>query len=120
MTIMFYKSAEAVRSETVTEWTEIASKIGTLRATGNFLQLYAEYGGSELSTPVGIRCLVNGVERGFDYHTPTLAGQYKAFCVFGVIEPEVAGEYTISLEVRALATGQTVNVRRIRLMVRQT
>jgi len=120
MTIMFYKAAEAVQSETVTEWTEIASKTGNLRVTGNFLQLYAEYGGSSANKDVGIRVLINGVEKGFDYHTPTLAGQYKAFCVFGIIEPSVAEEYTISLEVRALATGQTVNVRRIRLMVRQT
>ena len=120
MTIMFYKAAEAVQSITAVVWTEIASKTGNLRVTGNFLQLYAEYGGSSTNKDVGIRVLINGVEQGIDYHAPTIAGAYKAFCVFGVIEPEAAGEYTISLEVRALATGQTVNVRRIRLMVRQT
>ena len=119
MTIMFYKTAEAVQSETTVAWTEMASKTGNLRVTGNFLQLYAEYGGSEVNIPVGIRVLINGVEKGFDYHTPTLAGQYKAFSVFGIIEPTVEAEYTISIEVRALSTGQTVNVRRIRLMVVQ-
>ena len=119
MTIMFYETAEAVQSKTTQAWEEIASKTGNLRVTGNFLQLYAEYGGSEVDIPVGIRVLVNGVEKGFDYHTPTLAGQYKAFSVFGIIEPSVQAEYTISLEVRALASGQTVNVRRIRLMVMQ-
>ena len=120
MTIMFYETAEAVQSKTTQTWEEIASKTGTLRVTGNFLQLYAEYGGSEVNIPVGIRVLINGTEKGFDYHTPTLAGQYKAFSVFGIIEPSVQTEYTISLEVRALASGQAVNVRRIRLMVRQT
>ena len=119
MTIMFYESLEDVQSETTQTWTEIASKSGNLRVTGNFLQLYAEYGGSNANKHVGIRVLINGVEKGFDYHTPTIAGQYKAFSVFGIIEPSVAAEYTISLEVRALDTGQTVNVRRIRLMVQQ-
>jgi hypothetical protein len=119
MTIMFYETSEGVQSETTQIWVEIASKTGTLRVTGNFLQLYAEYGGSNANKDVGIRCLVNGVEKGFDYHTPTIAGQYKAFAVFGIITPSVAEEYTISLEVRALDTGQTVNVRRIRLMVQQ-
>ena len=119
MTIMFYESLEDVQSETVSVWTEIASKTGTLRVTGNFLQLYAEYGGSAVDIDVGIRVLINGTEKGFDYHTPTISGQYQSFSVFGIIEPSVAGEYTISLEVRALDTGQTVNVRRIRLMVAQ-
>jgi len=119
MTVMFYESLEDVQSETVTAWTEVASKSGNLRVTGNFLQLYAEYGGSAVDIDVGIRVLINGTEKGFDYHTPTIAGQYKAFSVFGVIEPSVEAEYTISLEVRALDTGQTVNVRRIRLKVQQ-
>ena len=119
MTIMFYESSEGVQSQTTQTWTQVASKSGNLRASGNFLQLYAEYGGSNANKDVGIRVLVNGVEKGFDYHTPTIAGQYKAFFVFGIIEPSVEAEYTISLEVRALDTGQTVNVRRIRLMVMQ-
>ena len=119
MTIMFYQMAEDVQSNTVSDWTQVASKSGTLRVTGNFLQLYAEYGGASSNKDVGIRVLINGVEKGFDYHTPSIAGQYKAFSVFGIIEPTVEGEYTISLEVRALGTGQTVNVRRIRLMVAQ-
>ena len=119
MTIMFYESLEDVQSETTQTWTQIASKSGTLRARANFLQVYAEYGGDSTNKDVGIRCLVNGVEKGFDYHTPTIGGQYQAFSVFGVIEPSVKGEYTISLEVRALDTGQTVNVRSIRLVVVQ-
>jgi len=119
MTIMFYETLEDVQSETVTAWTEVASKTGNLRVTGNFLQLYAEYGGSAINKDVGIRVLINGVEKGFDYHTPTIAGQYRAFSVFGIISPTVEEEYTISLEVRALDTGQTVNVRRVRLMVQQ-
>ena len=119
MTIMFYETLEDVQSETVSVWAQVASKTGTLRVTGNFLQLYAEYGGVSSNKDVGIRVLINGVEKGFDYHTPTIAGQYQSFSVFGIIEPSVEGEYTISLEVRALGTGQTVNVRRIRLMVAQ-
>jgi len=120
MTIMFYESLEDDQSYPVSTWTQVASKTGTLRVTGNFLQLYAEYGGVSSNKDVGIRVLINGVEKGFDYHTPTIAGQYQSFSVFGIIEPTVEGEYTISLEVRALGTGQTVNVRRIRLMVMQT
>jgi len=119
MTVMFYQSAEAVQSETSQSWVEIASKVGTLRARTNFLQVYAEYGGTVIDEPVGIRCLVNGTEQAFDYHTPTIAAQYQAFSVFGIIEPSVEAEYTISLEVRTLSAGQTVNVRRIRLFVMQ-
>jgi len=119
MTIMFYETLEDVQSETTSTWIEVASKTGNLRVTGNFLQLYAEYGGASSNKDVGIRVLINGVEKGFDYHTPSIAGQYQAFSVFGIIEPSVEGEYTISIEVRALGTGQTVNVRRIRLMVQQ-
>jgi len=119
MTIMFYQSLEDVQEFPTQTWAQVASKTGTLRVTGNFLQLYAEYGGSSANKDVGIRVLINGVEKGFDYHTPSIAGQYRAFSVFGIIEPSVEGEYTISLEVRALGTGQTVNVRRIRLMVAQ-
>ena len=117
MTIMFYQSLEDVQSNTVSDWTQVASKTGTLRVTGNFLQLYAEYGGVSSNKDVGIRVLINGVEKGFDYHTPSIAGQYQSFSVFGIIEPSVEAEYTISLEVRALEVGQTVLVRRIRLMV---
>jgi len=55
MTIMFYESLEGDQSETVSVWTQVASKTGTLRATGNFLQLYAEYGGVAANEDVGIR-----------------------------------------------------------------
>ena len=119
MTVMFYDSSEGDQSHTVTVWTQVASKTGTLRQTTNFLQLSAEYGGTSANKDVGIRVLVNGVEKSFDYHTPTIAGQYTKFTDFGIIEPPAAAEYTISLEVRALGTGQTVLVRRIRLMVVQ-
>ena len=120
MTIMFYETSEGVQSKTTQSWEQVASKTGTLRAVGNFLSLYAEYGGVNANKDVGIRVLVDGVEKGFDYHTPSIAGQYKAFSCFGVIEPSVEAEHTISLEVIALDTGQTINVRRIRLMVVQT
>ena len=119
MTIMFYETSEGVQSKTTQSWEQVASKTGNLRATANFLNLYAEYGGTSTNKDIGIRVLVNGVEQGFDYHTPSIAGQYRAFSVFGVIEPTVESEYTISIEVIALATGQTINVRRIRLMVVQ-
>ena len=119
MTIMFYQTAEGVQSETAQSWTEVASKTGTLHDRANFLQLYAEYGGNIIDEHVGIRCLVNGVEQAFDYHTPKLAGQYKGFSTFGVIQPNVEADYTISLEIRTLSPGQTVNIRRIRLSVTQ-
>ena len=123
MTTMFHDSLPDVQSKTSTSWEQVASKTGALNARVNFLQLYAEYGGSNIDENVGIRVLVGPTgseeERAFDYHTPRLAGQYKAFSAMGVIEPSVAGDYTIKLEVRALNAGQTVNVRRIRLVVTQ-
>lgn len=59
MTIMFHKAAEAVQSRTTQTWEQIVSKTGTLRATENFLQIYAEYGGASTNKDVGIRVLVN-------------------------------------------------------------
>ena len=64
MTIMFYESLEDVQSETTQVWTEVASRSGNLRVTGNFLQLYAEYGGDTAKKDVGIRVLINGTEKG--------------------------------------------------------
>ena len=120
LTIKFHESVEGVQSFTTTSWTQVASKTGNLRAVANFIFLSLEYGGSAVNQAVGVRVLVNGVERSFDYHTPTLAGQYRKFCDFGVITPSVDADYTISVEVRAISSSQTVNVQRIRLMVMQT
>lgn len=119
MTVMMYQSVEGDQSFLTETWTEVASKTGNLHAVGNFIQVSAEYGGSGTNRNVGIRVLVDGAERSFDYHMPGIASQYKKFTDFGILEPSVEGEHTISLEVRALGTGQTVLVRRIRLMVFQ-
>ena len=121
MTVMFYQTVEGVQSKTDQAWIQVASKTGPLRVTGNFLQLYAEYGGINVqkAKEVGIRVLVNGVEKGYDHFQPTLDGEYRAFSVFGIIEPTVEEDYTISLEVRTFGSSQTVNVRRVRLMAMQ-
>jgi hypothetical protein len=119
MTVMFHDSAEENQSFTTQAWTQVVSKSGNLNGVANYINFYAEYGGSVVNREVGIRVLVDGVERAFDYHTPTLANQYKAFCTFGVLVLTEPGSHTISVEVRALSAGQTVLVRRIRLMLFQ-
>jgi len=121
MTIMFYDSAESDQYVTSETWTEVVSKTGALRGgTQNYIFLYAEYGGSATNREVGLRALVDGTERGFDHHLPSLTNQPKAFSVFGMLQPSVDGDHTISLEARALGSPQTVLIRRIRLMVMQT
>ena len=119
MTVMMYQSYEGDQSFLTEAWTQVASKAGILHPVGNFIQVSAEYGGILTNRNVGIRVLLDGAERSFDYHMPGLASQYKKFTDFGIFEPATEGEHTISLEVRALGTGQTVLVRRIRLMVMQ-
>jgi hypothetical protein len=119
MTIRFYDSVEGVESNATQTWEQKASKTGSLRVTGNFLNFYCEYGGDTAKKDVEVRVLVNGVERGTDYHTVSVAGEYKAFSCFGVIEPSVEEDYTISVEIRAMEVGQTALLRRVRLMVVQ-
>ena len=119
MTVMGYHSVEGVQSFETVSWTEVATKTVSLHATGNFIHVSAEYGGTVVNREVGIRVLLDGVERSFDYHTPTLANQYRKLCDFGIYEPATTGDHIVSLEVRAISSGQTVNVRRIRLMIMQ-
>jgi len=113
---MFYNSAEGDQSNQGDTWYEIASQTGTLHAGQHFIWVYAEYGGVQTNRTAHIRVLVDGTERGYDYHTPD-AGEYKAFSVFGMLNVAVEAEHTISLEIRGGAGSQTVNVRRIRLVI---
>lgn len=119
MTVMAYNALEGDQSFTTEVWTQVFSMVGNLRPVGNFIQVSAEYGGTVTNRNVGIRVLIDGVERSFDYHLPGLANQYKKFTDFGILTPVSEGEHTLSIEVRALGTGQTVLVRRIRAMVFQ-
>lgn len=120
MTLMFYDSIPQEQQVTSINWTQVASKTGILHADREYLiWVSAEYAGSSLSKDVGIRVLVDGVEVSFDYHKPTLINQYKKFCDFGLFRPTTEGDHTISMEVRALSSGVTLIVRRIRLAVMQ-
>lgn len=118
MTLIFYDSVENEQSFTTTAWIQVASKTGHLNTTENLIWLSAEYCATAANKEVGIRVLVNGNEVSFDYHTCTLANQYRKFCDFGLLAA-TDGQYTISVEVRALTAGVTVKVRRIRLAVMQ-
>ncbi len=120
MTVIFYQSKEAPDSTPNTSWTEHASKQGTLNARKHWVWVYAEYGGTETDSVVGIRVLINGTEVARDYHQPELANQYKAFSTMVEVEPSVGGElHTVSLEYRAVVAPQVALVRRVRLMVMQ-
>ncbi len=118
MTLMFYDSSEGVQTFTTTIWTQVASKTGALKTQENMIWVSAEYGAGTANREVGLRVLIDGAEVSFDYHTCTLANQYRKYCDFGLYN-SVEGTHTISLEVRALTAGVTVNVRRIRLAIMQ-
>lgn len=119
MTVMAYNALEGGQSFSTEVWTQAFSLVGNLRPVANFIQVSAEYGGTVTNKNVGIRVLIDGVERSFDYHTPDLANQYKKFCDFGILTPDLEATKTLTVEVRALGVGQTVLVRRIRAMVMQ-
>lgn len=118
MTIMFYASSEGVQSFTSANWNQVASKSGNLNTQSHLIWVSAEYGASTANREVGIRVLIDGNEVSFDYHTCSIVNQYRKFCDFGLYNA-VEGNHTISLEVRALTSGVTVNVRRIRLCIMQ-
>ena len=117
MTIMFYNSAEGVQSNVGETWFEAASQTGTLHDGQHFIWVNAEYGGLLTNRTVHIRVLVDGVERGYDHHTPIDSGEYKSFNTFGMLNVTVEGDHTVSLEIRGGHSSQTVGVRRIRLAI---
>ena len=117
ITIMFYHSVEDVQSFTSVNWAQVASKSGLLKDSENLIWVNAEYGADVANQFVGIRVLIDGNEVSMS-HTQTLAGQYVSFSPFGLYVA-TEGVHTISLEVRALNAGVTVNVRRIRLAIMQ-
>ena len=120
MSVMFYEnSPNEIGPVTATEWTEVATKSGNLNATDNFIFVSCEYSGTLTNRNVGIRVLVDGVEAGFDHFVPTIADQYRKYSDFGMLGLAEPGSHTISLEARILGAGQSMMVRRIRLMVMQ-
>ena len=125
MTVIFSEKSSLDMGYETAVWQEVASKTGVLRPVENYLHFSAEYTGNIIENkpldtiPVEIRVLINGVEVGADHFRPIDNTKYRKFGDFGVINPSSEMEYTISLEVRAFNTGQTVKVRRIRLMVMQ-
>ena len=120
MTVMFHDSIATGTPITSQEWTAVATKAGNLRAVTNFVFISAEYGGSSANKDIGIRIMLNGNEVAFDYYTPSVANQYRKFTDFGIYTPVADEEVTLSVEVRALGTEQTVITRRIKIMVMQT
>ena len=119
MTLIFYETVEGDQSNVGDAWFEAASKTGTLNPRPHMIWVYGEYGGVLTNRTVHIRVLVDGSERGYDHHMPADSGEYGAFSVFGMIDPPVQGDHTISLEIRGGHSSQTVNVRRIRLAIMQ-
>jgi len=120
MTKMFYNSAEGVQSNVGTSWFEAGSVTGTLHAGEHFIWVYAEYGGIQTNRTVSIRVLIDGVTVptfGEATHTPADSGAYNPFSVFGMKTVPTEGEHTISIEISAGHAAQTVNVRKIRLMI---
>jgi hypothetical protein len=121
MTLIFYEKNESVQSQLGTSWLSALFKSGTLNTDeAHLVWVYAEYGGDLTNREVQIQVLLDGVERGQDYHTPVVSGEYKAFCVFGLIETGgIEESHSVEIRVRGGHSSQTVNVRRVRLAVMQ-
>ena len=117
MTIMFYDALETTESNVGDTWYEVASKSGDLDVGQYFIWIFTEYRGQLTDQTAHIRFLVDGTERGHDYHIPEVAGEYKAFSVFGLLDVTVFGSHTVSVEIKGGSATQTVGVRRRRLTV---
>lgn len=117
MTIMFYDAIETTESNVGNYWYEVASKSGNLSIGQHFIWVYVEYGGILTDQTAHIRFLVDGVERGYDYHIPEVSGEYKAFSVFGMLDVAVDASHAVSVEIKGGSATQTVGVRRRRLTV---
>ena len=120
MTVIFYASLEAPSSTTNTTWTDHVSKSGILNARPHWLWVYAEYGGINTNRNVAIRVLINGMEIAFDYHQPSVSGEYRSFSTMAEVTPLSDGSlYTATLQYVAQASPQTALIRRARLMLMQ-
>ena len=117
MTVIFYVSDEGEDSISSTSWTEVASVSKTLETPGEHkIFVNCEYAGVNVDEVVGVRFLVDGIERAFDHFKPVLSNQFRTFGPFGMIYFD-AGPHKVSLEVRCVDVAQTVKVRRKRLLV---
>jgi len=121
MTLIFYEKNESEQSQLGTSWLSALFKSGTLNADeAHLVWVYAEYSGELTNREVQIQVLLDGVERGVDYHTPAVAHEYKAFTAFGLIETGgVEESHSVEVRVRGGHSSQTVYVRRVRLAVMQ-
>ena len=117
MTVMFYAANEGeATTHSSTSWVEVASVSGVASEGEYKVFVNCEYAGELVGVTVGIRVLIDGVEMAFDHYNPALANQYKTFCSF-IMAVFSAGSHTVSLEARCLNSGQSVKVRRKRLLV---
>ena len=120
MTVIFYESVESEQNFNTTTWVDVATKAGFLNDQPHWLWVFCEYGGTLTNREIEIRVTVNDVERAYDHHTPEKSNGYKSFTAFGQINPPAPDTlYTVKLQVQGENTAQTINVRRIRLMVMQ-
>ena len=114
MTLIDYMIQEGTVSSTSTTWETVAQReIVMNRPT--MIWVYCEYTGSVTDKSIGLRLVVNGTEMSTDYHTPSIAGAYKQFCFFTVVEPPAQTLYTVEPQARVESSPQQVTVRRLRM-----
>ena len=120
MTVIFYASAESPSSTVSTSWVDHVSKSGLLNARKHWLWVYAEYGGNNTNRNVAIRVTVNGSEIAFDYHEPSVSGEYQAFMtMYELDSPTNDFPCNVVLQYVAQSIPQTALIRRARLMLMQ-
>lgn len=118
MTLMFYDSVLQEQQVTSVNWIEIASKTGHLNARENLVWVSAEYTGTATNRDLFIQVKVDGQVVSNDYFRPSVSGEYRKFCDFGLFLA-TEGEHTISLEGKIGSAGTVLTVRRIRLAIMQ-
>ena len=118
MTVIFYNSDESEEEISSTNWTQIASITDNISEddSKHMLWVNCEYAGINVGEIVGVRVLIDGIERAIDHFSPVLTGQFRTFSPFGMITFS-AGLHIVTLEARCVNSSQTIKVRRKRLLV---
>lgn len=117
MTVMAYDESEAESETSETSWQE---KLSTLVELGDkpapYLMFFtAEINGTLTNKLVYVRCVVDAVEIGRVVLKPNDSAEWSVFSGFkGQV---VSGDKTVRIQFRAASGGQTVKIRRARIIV---
>ena len=118
----FQDSDDTEATSSDTAWTTMLSTTLFLRRK-NLIHISLEYGGDVTNRDVGVRVVVNGVERKSDYHEPsrtTASGGWKNLTFIQLVDTgESEVEYVVELQGIVESSPQILHIRRRSLYIMQ-